>query len=400
MIPAIMAGAAIGGALLNKPKDSMSPYLKAALAQIEKVQVPDVESLKVKLQQLVQQGVMSPEQAEASLVEYNAFDNTSPNAQARGAQMSALQGLQDQVSAGGLTDVARSRIQSTLDEVNNNERGQQEAIMDNAHKRGVSGSGLELANRLMSQQSAASNAGRQGIDIAAMAEQAKMDALKSAAQLGGQIETNDFSQQAQKAQAQNTINQFNATNQQQVTMANIAAQNAAQMANLKEKQRVSDENTAMENTNRLRNSDLIQTNFENKMDKAKAVAGGLGSLGRAAQTASNTKTAATGELIGGLSDAGTTYFSEQEKARKEAKSTAPQSFYMAKGGEVPGEALYPGDDIRNDQVPAMLSPGEVVIPRSETSDYDKFMGEMPRSENKPTPDAVRLVLEALSGMGC
>lgn len=34
------------------------------------------------------------------------------------------------------------------------------------------------------------------------------------------------------------------------------------------------------------------------------------------------------------------------------------------GGEVPGEASVPGDSVKNDTVPAFLSPGEVVIPRS------------------------------------
>lgn len=37
---------------------------------------------------------------------------------------------------------------------------------------------------------------------------------------------------------------------------------------------------------------------------------------------------------------------------------------MKMGGHVPGEAAVPGDSERNDTVPAMLSPGELVIPRS------------------------------------
>lgn len=37
---------------------------------------------------------------------------------------------------------------------------------------------------------------------------------------------------------------------------------------------------------------------------------------------------------------------------------------LKKGGEVPGQANVPGDSIKNDKVPAVLSPGEIVIPRS------------------------------------
>ena len=45
--------------------------------------------------------------------------------------------------------------------------------------------------------------------------------------------------------------------------------------------------------------------------------------------------------------------------------------FAAEGGVVPGEAEVPGDSYSNDKVPAMLSPGEIVIPRSKANDPDK-----------------------------
>lgn len=43
------------------------------------------------------------------------------------------------------------------------------------------------------------------------------------------------------------------------------------------------------------------------------------------------------------------------------------------GGQVPGRAAVKGDSLKNDTVPAMLSPGEIVVPKSvtETGDPDK-----------------------------
>lgn len=41
------------------------------------------------------------------------------------------------------------------------------------------------------------------------------------------------------------------------------------------------------------------------------------------------------------------------------------------GGFVPGKAEVDGDSRKNDNVPAMLSPGEIVIPRSHASDPEK-----------------------------
>ena len=43
---------------------------------------------------------------------------------------------------------------------------------------------------------------------------------------------------------------------------------------------------------------------------------------------------------------------------------------LDEGGAIPGEAAFKGDTEKNDHVPAMLSPGEVVLPRSITQAGD------------------------------
>lgn len=47
----------------------------------------------------------------------------------------------------------------------------------------------------------------------------------------------------------------------------------------------------------------------------------------------------------------------------------PEHFERS-GGHVPGRSMYSGDDERNDRVPALLSPGEVVLPNSVTQSAD------------------------------
>ena len=44
---------------------------------------------------------------------------------------------------------------------------------------------------------------------------------------------------------------------------------------------------------------------------------------------------------------------------------------MAHGGIVDGQSKHDGDNLENDTVPAMLSPGEIVIPRTKSGDADK-----------------------------
>jgi hypothetical protein len=44
---------------------------------------------------------------------------------------------------------------------------------------------------------------------------------------------------------------------------------------------------------------------------------------------------------------------------------------MKSGGHVPGKAQISGDSLKNDTVPAMLSPGEIVVPRTAAKDPSK-----------------------------
>lgn len=413
----------------NKPSDASAKAYQAAMAQLQKVPVPDPETLKVELQQLVQQGLVDPESANAVLVQHNAYDEVSGNDQARGAQLEALQSFQDQASAGGLSDTSRASIQATLDEVANTERGQRQAIGEDARRRGVSGSGLELAEQLMAQQSSADQAGRRGMDIAALAEQAKIDALKNAANIGTTVQGQDLETQSNKAAAANQIAMYNATNQQDVTLKNIAARNLAQQQNLAEKQRVSDTNTTMENQNRIRNSDLKQKEFENNVAKANAMKPGgdpMAAYDAAKRAYSGDVTAGMLKTVGDYGAAGgfkgimppttpkidttsNAFLTNDALNRKKVLGYAHGGKVECydEGGLVPGEAEYPGDDSRNDDVLAKLSPGEAVIPRTKVDamesdgiDVDALLTDAPRTAQKPSVEAVKTLLQALTDMGC
>lgn len=44
----------------------------------------------------------------------------------------------------------------------------------------------------------------------------------------------------------------------------------------------------------------------------------------------------------------------------------PMLMALQQGGPVPGKAQVSGNSVANDKVPALLSPGEIVLPRSVT----------------------------------
>lgn len=92
--------------------------------------------------------------------------------------------------------------------------------------------------------------------------------------------------------------------------------------------------------------------------------------------------------------AGTSPFlSEMAKPSQPAQPTtqpAQPAIKSSKGGEIKGRSRFGGDTRSNDTVPALLSPGEIVLPRSVAQSEDapekskKFV-EAIKSKKKPTP---------------
>jgi hypothetical protein len=74
-------------------------------------------------------------------------------------------------------------------------------------------------------------------------------------------------------------------------------------------------------------------------------------------------------LIGGLMGGAGAAMGAPGKAHGGMIHSGPRSqmasaMNMQSGGHVPGQAQVAGDSPKNDTVPAVLSPGEIVIPRT------------------------------------
>jgi hypothetical protein len=272
----------------------------AAMSVIGGVKPPDIELMKVRLQRLVQQGVLTPEMAQTFLQEASAYADIDPRYQE--AQTGALEDLQGVVDERGMDPQARAVLHELRGEIQSAERGNREAILQNAAARGISGSGIELAANLANQQGGATALANQGFQSAADANARRMAAIQGVGQLGGQI----HGQEENKAQAQNAINQFNAANRQSVENQNTGWRNEAQAQNLAEKQRIADQNVFTRNQQELYNKGLYQQDFSNRMSQAQAYANAAqgasqNNLG-IAQTTAGAQNAVTGGMASKWSD--------------------------------------------------------------------------------------------------
>jgi hypothetical protein len=303
MLGAIIGGGmALGGMMGSMAAaDSMKKAIqmrRQAAGLFDEFSPPTPEEMYVALEDLQQQGIFTPEMAQAVLQDQTAMAEIQRGGAGREAQLSALEELRNISGAGGLTAMDRAKIQEIQDQLATTGRGAREAVTQEMAQRGVAGSGLDYMNRLMAAQSGAETAARQGTDVAALAEQRALEALLAQGQLGGQISGQEFAEQADIAKAKDLISQFNTANRQNVELENIRARNLAQQQNLAEQQRVADYNTAQLNAERLRRANLTQQQFENQMAKTQAKAAALTGTAQAQMQAAQQQQQFYGGLLG------------------------------------------------------------------------------------------------------
>lgn len=294
---------------------------QAATDQLSSLQLPDIDKMQLQLEELVQQGVLTPEQAQTYLAERSDMNNISTDPKLRQAQMDALSGLQDISDSGGLTAADQSQLAQIKSQEDSAARGSREAIMQNAQARGMGGSGIELLQQFQNQQDSATRKSQRDLDVAGMAQNRALQALQQAGSLGGSIQSQDFNQQSQVASANDAINKFNAQNSQNVALQNTAAKNTAQAQNLAEKQRVSDSNVGTRNTQQQYNKGLQQQQFDNAYRKAGGVASGLKSQANMDLEAG----AQNKKLVGDVLGAAKTVFSD-ERVKEDVKEFNPSEF--------------------------------------------------------------------------
>ncbi len=238
------------------------------LAPFKKLRVPKEEELFIFLQNAVQQGILTPDEARTFSQDPSQLLDIIEDPSLRSTQLDVIGSLQETIDAGGLDARAKASIEQAQTRADVDSRGQQQAIIADAARRGVAGSGLELASRLSARQNQAQLGSIQGFNAAALGEQRRLDSLRQLGDLSGGVRAQDFGQESAKAQAQDVINAFNTRNRQGVESFNVANVADVQRRNLGEKQRVSDVNTSIANQQETFNKQVPLTVFDAALAKA------------------------------------------------------------------------------------------------------------------------------------
>lgn len=223
-----------------------------------------------------------------------------------------------------------------------------------------------------------------GSNVGLIARQAAQQGANTQQQSAGQAAT------LQAQQSLNALGQEgNIANQQVTNQAN--ANNAVTQGNLSNQGQVLGQ-ISNQNANNLAiqqgNANIAQQNAQANANVSGGLLGGLGAIG--------------GALISKASNGGATDSSEPSNI----SDMADYLGYSANGGKainhpkgkIPGKEIVKGNSPENDNVPVLLSAGEIVIPKTETTPKkaEKFVekiqaegkgGEIPsRNPGKLNPD--------------
>lgn len=382
---------------------STQKYLQDALKQYQQLQAPTVDSGKLNgLPEETVQGTVTPEKIAAIDQDPSAYNDIHLDPTSRQSMLNALQGFQSISDEGGLDANAKLGIQQVIDATNRQSQGAQGAIQQQAQAMGQGGGDFALTQRAIAAQGASNNAATQGLQKAAEAEANREAALGSMATIGGSINASDYGQAATKAAAQNAVNAANQNVRNAASTGNVTNDIAGQEFNVANKQAVNANNTAAGRNDAYYNANLAQQKFNNELAKANGVAGVNTEQAKQATASTAANNAALGKLagtagtvIGGMyggpagaaiggtlgsaavsnGSGSTPTGANADKSRYGladggvvcyAKGGMPHdhTICMKMGGHIGGEAEVAGDSEQNDTVPAMLSPGELVIPRS------------------------------------
>jgi hypothetical protein len=399
----LLAGLFGGGDELS---EEAAAKLQAAADAIKSIDIPEIDKA-IALQQFQQSGTFTPELMEKIQLEADKKTALIENPENRARQEMALNALKE-LSQTGMSAIDRAQMAEMRSQVAQDLQAKNAQIMQEAQMRGQADGGQQLAQQLVSSQTGSQQASRDAMRQAAAAAQARQGALAQFGSMAGQVRSADVGTQQFNVQNELARQRFLDQNSLSRQQANIAMSNQARMANLQRQQQVSDINVQAANQELARQKVAQYQKFMGQLAKQSAIGNVYGAQAGLAQKQAAAEAGGIGSMLsgfgqlagagkdlgwwGGKDSGGTTDLkiglgSGAKKAWKDMSDNwdpnayevlpakninyNPNVMYSAHGGRIPGEASVNGDSYKNDIIPAMLSPDEIVVPRTKAKDPKK-----------------------------
>lgn len=218
--------------------------LRRNKAELSKIQIPEVQEM---LYQAAPEEFVGPIKAanigQMERMGPSAMDLIQTDPIYAEAMQNTLGSYQDIIEGGGMTDMERLNYERALQQAERQSSAEQAGIAQAMARRGLGGSGQELAQRLAASQESIDRAAAAGREQQAIAQQRALQAIAARGGAASQFRGQEFDEQARKAAAADIIAQFNAN------MANQALLRQAEL-----NQRAAEQSASMEQGVRARNA--------------------------------------------------------------------------------------------------------------------------------------------------
>ena len=373
------------------------------MARIESLPIPDIQK-RIVFQQYMSAGDLSPESLQKTLEEHVPPTILKEELEQKSKQEAALNAL-EQISKTGLGAQDRLALEQARRQAAQDSQARIASIASQMEQRGMSGAGQELATMLQAGQAADDRQAMENLQIAANAASNRQNALKDLFSSRSQMRAADLDVNKYNVGVQNEAQRFRTQNEMNRDLQNKQWIMQANMQNLQNKQQLQNANVEQHNKEQQRlghDAKIAQYNME--MAKRQALAGLQAGQAQQKQqqaqsTAQNWSTIGGGaaNMLGGLAQ----MQNANDLADKYIKAGMKPPVTAAHGAKIEGPEMVEGDHEMNDIVPAMLSPGEIVVPKSKAQHPDDaadFVAKLNGGSFEKKKDAKKQVMTNLSDL--
>jgi len=320
---------------------------------------------------------LSPEQLE--YLQQSQMEGISTDPRFKDAQLEALRSMEER-SKNGMTAADEADMYKLQRNVSTQNRGRMGAIQNNMAVRGMSGSGMDALMQIQANQDATDREALAAMEKAGQIQNNKMNASQQLGQMGSQMRGQEFGEKSAKAQAADEIARFNAQTRNGAHYQNNNNHNRANEANWSRTNQTNDNNTSLDyNWQVEQENRKLQRDAERARRRSGvmgAIGGGMGAAAGAYFGAGNPAAIGAGYGAGsalGSSVGGYAYGGLVEDININSQNVQMPDYLKESPNQNLQLPIDPAiDNPKNDTVPALLSPGEAVIPKSAMSSEAMF----------------------------
>lgn len=291
-----IGGGILGNELSRGDRSAAEDQIKGIQALYNNIKLPNTEDEKLNLREFGQGQMLNNKEDQAQqLSMQDNLQNINLDPRLKQTQMNALETLQ-KISGSGFTPEELNAAQQQRDAREGDLTSKLKQLQQNQDMRGVGNSDMALAQRMMEAQGSANRGAADARDLQAQAFKRSLDAVTQGANLAGNMDARDYSQQANLANSLNNRELTNLNQRANVSANNVDRFNAALSSNANRMNTTNDKNVALANDQQQFNKGLLNTDFQRQLQLAGAKAG----TNKDMANMHNANASRTAEMISGI----------------------------------------------------------------------------------------------------